>query len=95
MLTEDQDENISILEEAAAIRFVLKRASLEKEHKRDFTKDEVSAYLLAEVQDEQDKEMGGAISRLGKMVRLILSFMGSIIITFCIKNGVRNLVSVQ
>lgn len=68
MPSEHQDENISVLEEAAAIRFVLKKAMLEKDHKRDVTKDEVFSHILAEVQNEQDKEMGGAVSRLGKMV---------------------------
>ena len=67
-VSEHQDENVSILEEAAAIRFVIKKSTLEKEQKRDLTVDEVSTSLLAEVQEMQEKEMAGTISRLGRMV---------------------------
>ena len=54
---EDQDENVSILEEAVAIHFVCRQREMEQEIRRAPAKDDVNIALLRGLQDEQDREI--------------------------------------
>ncbi|KAK3103454.1 hypothetical protein FSP39_019371 [Pinctada imbricata] len=57
----DQEENICILEEAVAIRFVCRRQEIEQQTRRSPGKDDVIIALLRELQEEQDKEIASIL----------------------------------
>ena len=69
MLPDEREENYSIIEEAAAICGVSKREKMTSEvGSNDVTHRDVTVALLAELQDEQDKEMADSISKIPQMV---------------------------
>ena len=63
-----QDENISIIEEAAALRFVLRKRGLEKVERRQLDVDAVLSHILADIQEQQDHELSAAVANLSRMV---------------------------
>ena len=67
---DDRDENISILEEAAAIKYVQIETERGQQNEPR-TQDDIAAVLLAELQDEHDQELANIVSRLGSMVCFI------------------------
>jgi hypothetical protein len=65
--TDDQDEVISIIEEAAAVRAVLKHDLLQCEG-RHASLDELGVLLLTELQHQQDAELARLLLKLPRMV---------------------------
>ena len=68
---DDREENISILEEAAAIRTVNLKAQL-KTNQSDHSMETVSIQLLRELQEAQDVETAKLIKRLPNMVSICI-----------------------
>ena len=68
----DQDSTVSLLEEAAAIRSIITRQALDArchdEGKSEVTADEVTVVLLAEVQDEQDRQLSAVVNCITTLV---------------------------
>ncbi|XP_064633679.1 golgin subfamily A member 4-like [Lineus longissimus] len=62
-----QDENITILEEAAAIRLISKQEVMKARMGRQISLEEITVYLLTDLQDEQDKQMALLLQKIGKM----------------------------
>ena len=67
-MAESQDENISIVEEAAALRYTLRKQQLEHAQRKQLDLDTVVTHILADVQQQQDIELAKALANLGKMV---------------------------
>ena len=67
-LAESQDENISIVEEAAALRYTLRKQQLEHAQRKQLDLDTVVTHILSDVQQQQDIELAKAVANLGKMV---------------------------
>ena len=68
-IVEDQDENVGILEEAVAIRFVCRQREMEQEIRRAPAKDDVNIALLRDLQDEQDREIATVLEGILDLVR--------------------------
>ena len=65
---DDQELNLSILEEAAAIQTVCTMEQLSSQG-QSTTIESVTVALLADLQDEQDKELGTTLRAVENMVR--------------------------
>lgn len=61
---DDQEEYTSILEEAVAIRYVCKKQQIQKETRREPTKDDVTVSILKDLQEEQDNEIAAILENL-------------------------------
>ena len=72
MFTDDQDEVISVIEEAAAVRAVLKHELLQCEG-RHASLDDISVILLTELQEHQDTELSRLVLKLHRLVSTINS----------------------
>lgn len=71
-MTDDQEEYTSILEEAVAIRFVCKKQQIQKETRREPTKDDVTISILKDLQEEQDNEIAAILENLLNLVQELL-----------------------
>ena len=67
-ILDDQEVNLSILEEAAAIQTVCTMEQLSSQG-QSTTIESVTVALLADLQDEQDKELGTTLRAVENMVR--------------------------
>lgn len=65
---DDQDEYISILEEAVAIRVVCKKREMQKETRRDPSKDDIIISILKDLQEEQDNEIAAILNNIANLV---------------------------
>lgn len=63
------EENICILEEAVAIRYVCKRREMTEEAHRQVSAEDVCIKLTVDLQEEQDKELATLLGMLVKMVK--------------------------
>ena len=72
-MAESQDENISIVEEAAALRYTLRKQQLEHAQRKQLDLDTVVTHILSDVQQQQDIELAKAVANLGKMVSVFAS----------------------
>lgn len=70
MLTEDKEEHVSILEEAAALRAVSVREQLAASGNNN-SMEMVAVVILAELQEEQDREVALTLDQIENMVGLI------------------------
>ncbi|XP_022298182.2 uncharacterized protein LOC111107326 isoform X1 [Crassostrea virginica] len=64
---DDQDEYISILEEAVAIRVVCKKREMQKETRRDPSKDDIIISILKDLQEEQDNEIAAILNNIANL----------------------------
>ena len=67
-VTDDREENLSLIDEAAAIRCVLKHRLLTQQGNTEVSLEDISTLLLTDLQNKQDSEMASAVARVTKMV---------------------------
>ena len=66
-ISDDRDENVSIIEEAAAIKFVLRENVLKQEGKGEEA-EEVVISIMVELMNALDRELAEYLARLGSFV---------------------------
>ncbi|XP_069101140.1 trichohyalin-like isoform X2 [Argopecten irradians] len=64
---DDQEEHISVLEEAVAIRAVCKQSEMRQSSRKDVSMETVTISLLTELQEEQDKELATQLGMIGRL----------------------------
>ncbi len=72
---ETQDEHMQILQEAASVKAPGRQKRLEKETKQAVSKEQVTVSIMADLQQQQDKESENMIQQLPEKVRNGLTFL--------------------
>lgn len=76
--TEAREENLSLIDEAVAIRCVLKHRLLQQNGNSELDMEVIASMILTDLQRKQDTQMAAAVARVTKMV---INLFGLLIIS--------------